>query len=132
MSIFDPIADLLTRIRNACKAEHHHVQIRWSKLKEAIVKILVEEGFVSSYRLQKDGEKADLVIILKYSANRQPVVRGIRRMSKPGKRTYVTQGEIPRVLRGMGIAVLSTSQGVMSGNEARKRGIGGELLCKVW
>lgn len=132
MSVTDPIADLLTRIRNACKAEHRHVDVRWSKMKEAIVKILVDEGFIESFRLLKDGSKVTLRIVLKFAGFRSPVIKGLHRVSTPGGRRYVSHNEIPHVLRGMGMAILSTSQGVIAGHTARAKGIGGELLCKVW
>lgn len=132
MTLSDPIADLLTRIRNAGKAEHRHTDIPWSNFKEAVVKNLKEMGFIHSYLVRKEGTIGTIRVVLKYGRNREPVLKGLKRISKPGARQYVAKDEIPYVLRGMGAAIITTSQGVMSGDEARKRGVGGEILCKVW
>lgn len=128
----DPIADMLTRIRNANLALHDAVEMPGSKLKGEIARVLREEGYITDYEL-RDGEVGtDLVVRLKYSRDRRRVISGLERVSKPGRRVYADRDSIPRVLGGMGIAVLSTSQGVITGHEARRRGIGGEVLCKVW
>jgi small subunit ribosomal protein S8 len=132
MAISDTIADLLTRIRNASRARHRYVDVKASKLKLALVKILKETGFVEGY-LVKDIEKAGpLRIYLKYKPDRSPLISDLLRVSKPSLRRYVKHDAIPRVRNGMGISVVSTSQGVLEGEEARKRKVGGELLCKVW
>jgi small subunit ribosomal protein S8 len=137
MSVSDPIADMLTRVRNAVMAGQLVTTMPSSKIKVAIAKILKTEGFVADYEVQdgkRVGEKV-LTIRLKYIGerrNRRPVVTGIERVSKPGRRVYTGKQDIPWVLSGMGIAILSTSQGVMTGREARKLGLGGEVVCKVW
>ena len=126
----DPVSDLLTRIRNAGMARHAKVSIPHSKLKEAVVRILMAEGYVSDVGLEGASPK-QIVVTLKY-AGRQPVIAGLRQISTPGLRRYVRSTEIPRVLGGMGVAVVSTPKGVMTGTEARKSNMGGELLCYVW
>ena len=137
MSVSDPVADMLTRVRNAVMAGQLVTTMPSSKIKVAIAKILKTEGFVADYEVQdgkRVGEKV-LTIRLKYIGerrNRRPVVTGIERVSKPGRRVYTGKQDIPWVLSGMGVAILSTSQGVMTGREARKLGLGGEVVCKVW
>lgn len=131
-SMHDPIADLLTRIRNGSSAKHLFVDVGYSKLKEAIVKILKEKGFVAHYLVKEENKKATMRIFLKYAPNREPIIRQLRRVSKPSLRRYVSYPQIPRVLGGMGISIVSTSQGVLSGDQARKQKIGGELLCIAW
>jgi small subunit ribosomal protein S8 len=133
----DPIADMLTRIRNALMAGHASVSLPSSKLKLAIAQILKEEGFIEDYQvLTADGEvQASLRLALKYVGQRRekrPVISGLERISKPGRRIYTRKSEIPWVLSGLGIAILSTPRGVMTGAKARKLGVGGEVLCKVW
>ncbi len=128
----DPIADMLTRIRNANLALHDAVEMPGSKLKGEIARVLRDEGYITDYELRDAEVGTDLVVKLKYSRDRRRVISGLDRVSKPGRRVYADHGNIPRVLGGMGIAVLSTSQGVITGHEARRRGIGGEVLCKVW
>jgi len=128
----DPIADMLTRIRNATMVRHKQVVMPSSKLKVAIARILKEEGFIQNYQVTKDQPQPMLRIILKYDAQRRPVITGLQRVSKPGRRIYVKRQQIPRVLSGMGIAILSTSQGVMADHKARRLGLGGEVLCYVW
>ena len=128
----DPIADMLTRIRNANLALHDAVEMPGSKLKGEIARVLRDEGYITEYELRDAEVGTDLVVKLKYSRDRRRVISGLDRVSKPGRRVYADHGNIPRVLGGMGIAVLSTSQGVITGHEARRRGIGGEVLCKVW
>ena len=134
MSMSDPIADMLTRIRNANSQFHEEVAMPHSKLKEQVAKLLKEQGFVSGYRVEPASPGQTLIINLKYVGGRKPklVLNVLRRVSKPGIRKYVNKTEIPRVLGGMGIAIISTSQGLMTGQEARKRGIGGEVLAQVW
>ena len=128
----DPIADMLTRIRNANLALHDAVEMPGSKLKAEIARVLRDEGYIADYEV-RDGEVGtDLVVRLKYDRDRRRVISGLERVSKPGRRVYVDRDGIPRVLGGMGIAVMSTSQGVLTGHEARRRGIGGEVICSVW
>jgi small subunit ribosomal protein S8 len=128
----DPIADMLTRIRNANTALHDNVEMPGSTLKAAVADVLKEQGYIADYELRDGRVGTDLVVKLKYSRDRRRVISGIQRVSKPGRRVYVDRTSIPRVLGGMGIAVLSTSQGVITGHEARRRGIGGEVICSVW
>ena len=128
----DPIADMLTRIRNANMVRHEFVLLPWSKMNLAIVRILKEEGFIDNYEVLK-GKPARMVkVYLKYTDKNQPVILGLKRISKPGLRVYVSRSEIPRVYGGVGIAILSTSKGVMTGQRAWKQHLGGELLCYVW
>ncbi|KUK40855.1 MAG: 30S ribosomal protein S8 [Clostridia bacterium 62_21] len=128
----DPVADLLTRIRNANMVYHETVDVPASKLKKAIVEILRDEGFIKNYEVLQDGARQTLRIYLKYGSNKERVISGLKRISKPGLRVYAQKDEIPRVLGGLGIAILSTSKGVMTDKQARKLGIGGEVLCYVW
>ena len=132
MSMTDPIADFLTRIRNASRAKHARVDIPASRIKGEIAKILREQGYVRDVKFVEDGKQGLLRIYLKYNEDTGPVIEGLQRVSKPGRRIYATKGEIPRVLGGYGLVVLSTSQGVLSGHEARQRGVGGEVLCQIW
>lgn len=131
MSWSDPIADMLTRIRNAQSAGLEIIEMPSSRMKTDIAKVLKEEGYVSDYEIEGDAKKV-LRIALKYNADIRPVIRGIRRESKPGLRKFCGWKEIPRVLGGLGVAVISTSCGVMSGVEARRRKLGGEIICSVW
>ncbi len=131
MGLSDPIADFLTRIRNALIAKHRYTEVRWSKMKERMAEILKEEGLIDDYLIKKEGTMGVIRLYLKYTG-RQPVLQGLKRVSKPGLRRYVSAEDIPDFFGGLGIAILSTSQGVIQGGEARKRGIGGELLCLVW
>ncbi|HBY98141.1 MAG: 30S ribosomal protein S8 [Ardenticatenaceae bacterium] len=128
----DPIADMLTRIRNAIMMKHQYVLVPSSKIKQAIAQILVDEGFVERVEEIEDGSHRQLRIWLKYDQNRKPVITNLRRVSKPGRRIYRGKDEIPWVLSGVGVAILSTSRGVMSDRQARRRGVGGEVLCYVW
>jgi small subunit ribosomal protein S8 len=128
----DPIADMLTRIRNANTALHDAVEMPGSTLKAEVAKVLKEQGYITDYELQEARVGTELVIRLKYSRDRRRVISGLKRVSKPGRRVYVDRTSIPRILGGMGVAVLSTSQGVITGQEARRRGIGGEVICSVW
>ncbi|MDA8357745.1 MAG: 30S ribosomal protein S8 [Actinomycetota bacterium] len=134
MTMTDPIADMLTRIRNANSAQAETVKMPGSKLKEALAAILEREGFISGYTVEKDpkGPGTRLAISLKYSADRTRTIGGIKRVSKPGLRIYTRADRIPRVLGGIGVAIVSTSQGLMTDREARKRHLGGEVLCYVW
>jgi small subunit ribosomal protein S8 len=128
----DPIADMLTRIRNAQKMGHDALTLPASKLKQHIAKVLAEEGYIRDVEFKADGPQGVLNIGLKYSSDRHPVINEIRRVSKPGRRIYVAVEGIPRVKNGLGIAILSTSKGVLVDRDARKNRIGGELLCTVW
>ena len=132
MTISDPIADMLTRIRNAIMARHDFVLVPASQMKLSLARILKEEGFISDYEVLKDGSHRAVKIYLKYSGKNQPVISGLERVSKPGLRVYVQQKEISRAYGGLGIAVVSTSKGVMTGQQAWRQGLGGELLCYVW
>jgi len=134
MSMTDPIADMLTRIRNGIQSRHDRVEMPNSKLKVEVAKILKSEGFISNYKVvQEDGKvQASLRVYLKYSENGEPVIHGIERISRPGRRVYRGKEEIPQVLGGLGLAIVSTSKGVLSGAEAARTGIGGEVLCQVW
>ncbi len=132
MSMTDPIADLLTRIRNACKARHKSVDIPASKLKREIARVLAEERFIDNFAQYEDGKQGQLRLYLRYGSNELSIIRGLRRLSKPGLRRYAAKGELPRVRRGLGVAIVSTSRGVMTDRDARKMGVGGEVLCSVW
>jgi small subunit ribosomal protein S8 len=132
MSMTDPVADMLTRIRNASSARHEKCLVPRSRLKVRIAEVLKEEGFIKDFLVHEDGPQGAITILLKYSADREPAISDIKRVSKPGLRRYVPTGSIPRVLNGMGIAILSTSKGVMADREARKQKVGGELICTVW
>jgi small subunit ribosomal protein S8 len=128
----DPIADLLTRIRNASRAEHEKVDIPASKLKVKIAELLKEEGFIKNYRLIEDDKQGQLRVYLKYGTGNEKMISGLVRVSRPGRRVYVTKDKIPSILGGMGVAIVSTSRGVMSGRESRKQQLGGEVLAYVW
>ncbi len=132
MSMTDPIADMLTRIRNAGMARHKYVVVPASKVKVAIARILKEEGFIESYEVTEDKPQGQIRIWLKYTADREPVLTGLKRVSSPGRRIYRSRREIPWVLSGMGIAIMSTPKGVMTGQQARRQGVGGEVLAYVW
>jgi small subunit ribosomal protein S8 len=128
----DPIADLLTRIRNASRAEHEKVDIPASKLKVKIAELLKDEGFIKNYRLIEDDKQGMLRVYLKYGAGNEKMIAGLVRVSRPGRRVYVAKDEIPSILGGMGVAILSTSRGVMTDRESRKQQVGGEVLAYVW
>lgn len=132
MVITDPIADMLTRIRNAYTAKHDEVSVPASTIKKAIAEILLDEGYIKGYEIKEEGPKKTMNIALKYGSNRQRVITGLKRISKPGLRVYARKDNVPKVLNGMGIAILSTSHGVMTDREARKQGVGGEVLCYIW
>jgi small subunit ribosomal protein S8 len=129
----DPVADMLTRIRNANKALHDQTEMPSSKLKEAIARILWEEGYIRDYRVEQDDRPyKTLVIVLKYGRSRERVLTGLKRVSKPGRRIYARKDRLPRVLGGMGTAILSTSRGIVTSRTAEREGIGGEVICFVW
>jgi len=132
MVMTDPLADMFTRIRNGSKALHDLVEMPSSKMKEAIAKILKEEGYIKAYRVIEDEKQGILKVYLRYLEDGRPVIRGIRRLSKPGLRRYVGATDIPQVLGGLGLPLMSTSKGVMSGVKAEKENIGGELLGEIW
>lgn len=132
MTISDPIADMLTRIRNAVMARHDSVVVSSSKMKLAIAKILKEEGFIDDFEVVKGKPQKAIKIRLRYSGRNQSILNGLERISKPGLRIYVQKKEIPRVYGGIGVAILSTPRGLMTGQKAWKQGIGGELVCYVW
>ncbi len=132
MAMSDPIADMLTRIRNAGKAKLNSVDIPGSKLKTEVAKVLKNEGFIKNYKSLKDNKQGILRIYLKYGQDRNSAIFGIERISKPGRRTYVKSNELKPIFSGMGLAVLSTSKGVMTDKRAAKEKLGGEVLCKVW
>ena len=132
MSVTDPIADLLTRIRNANQMRYNEVVIPSSNMKLEIIKILEREGFIASYKIEKNEVQDNIIVTLKYGKNKERVISGLKRISKPGLRVYAKAEEIPTVLNGLGIAILSTSKGVMTGKEASKENLGGEVLAYVW
>ena len=132
MLMNDPIADMLTRIRNAQIARHEQVLMPASNRKKAIAKILLDEGYIKGVDFIDDGLQGQIKITIKYAQGKQPVIKGLKRISKPGLRVYAKSDELPKVLGGLGIAIVSTSQGVMSDKDARKNGIGGEVLAYVW
>lgn len=128
----DPIADMLNRVSNGLLARHKQVMIPSSRIKVAIARILKEEGYIQNFQVTRDQPQASLRITLKYDENRQPVITQLQRVSKPGRRVYVGRDEIPWVLSGMGISVLSTPRGIMTGDKARRQRVGGEVLCYIW
>ncbi|NIM03138.1 30S ribosomal protein S8 [bacterium] len=132
MSISDPIADMLTRIRNANQKMKGKVDIPASKLKEKIVKVLKEEGYIANYKFISDRKQGILRVYLKYTPEQDRVIKGLRRISRPGRRFYCGADELPRVYRGLGVAIISTSQGVMSAKKCRESNLGGEVICYVW
>ncbi len=128
----DPIADMLIRIKNALFARHKMVVVSASKLKLAILKVLKEEGYIEDFHYIDEKPQGKIQIILKYDENKKPVITGVKRVSKPGRRIYMGYKDLPRVMNGLGIAIVSTSQGIMTDHEARKRRIGGEVICEIW
>ena len=132
MQITDTIADMLTRIRNASAAKHDSVAIPASNVKKAIAQILLDEGYIQSYTVEEDGKQGVIHITLKYGQNKSQIITGIRRVSKPGLRIYTNVEDMPRVMKGLGIAILSTSKGIMTDKQARKANVGGEVLAFVW
>jgi small subunit ribosomal protein S8 len=132
MSVADPIADMLTVIRNGCRAKKKKVELPASRMKSEILRVLLEEKFISNYRYIEDGKQGILRVYLKYTDGEDSVIGGIKRISTPGLRSYAGAKEVPRVQGGLGIAIMSTSEGLMTDKEARKRGVGGEVICHVW
>lgn len=132
MTTTDPIADMLTRIRNATMARHEFVLLPWSNVKLSIAKLLKEEGFIDNYEVLRGKPARTIKIYLKYMDSKQPAILGLKRMSRPGLRVYIQRSEIPRIYGGLGIAILSTSKGLMTGQKAWRQRLGGELLCYVW
>lgn len=132
MAANDTISDMLTRLRNANLARHQTTQVPSTKMTRSIAKVLREEGFIGDFNEQEEGSKRTLVIALKYKRNRRPIITALTRVSKPGLRVYSNRKELPRVLGGIGIAIISTSSGIMTDRDARRQGLGGEVLCYVW
>ncbi len=132
MQITDPIADMLTRIRNANAAKHESVEVPASNMKKAVAEILSNEGYIKNYQLVEDGKQGVIKINLKYGPNKAKVISGLKRVSKPGLRVYANREELPKVLKGLGIAIISTSKGVMTDKQARKENVGGEVLAFIW
>jgi small subunit ribosomal protein S8 len=132
MPVNDPVGDMLTRLRNAQRARHDKVVIPLSRLKVEILKVLKDEGYIGDYTVHEVAPQGEVTVQLKYGPDRSPVIQGIRRVSKPGLRRYVKSNDIPHVLGGMGISILSTSRGIMADSEARRQKVGGELLCTVY
>ncbi len=132
MSMTDPLADMLTRIRNACSANHSRVDVPASKLKREVARVLAESRFIDNFAFIEDGKQGILRLYLRYDQNENSIIRGLKRVSKPGLRQYASKTDVPRVLRGLGIAIVSTSKGVMTDKQARMNGVGGEILCSVW
>ena len=132
MALTDPIADMLTRIRNGIRARHSRVEMPSSKLKVEIARILKDEGYIGNYKVAEEGKKKLLRIALRYDADGTSVISALQRVSKPGRRVYVGNKEVPRVLGGLGVAIVTTPRGVMTGKTARHSGLGGELICNVW
>jgi len=132
MLVTDPIADMLTRIRNALTARHEVVDVPASTLKKSIAEILLSEGYIKGFEMRQDGVAKYIHIVLKYGPNKAKVITGLKRISKPGLRVYARKDKIPQVLNGLGIAILSTSRGIMTDREARKQGVGGEVLAYIW
>lgn len=132
MIVTDPISDMLTRVRNAMAVRHRYALVPVSKLKLELARVMAEEGFVESFDVTKDRPQAMIRLWLKYTDEKDPVVMGLRRVSKPGQRIYAQKADVPWVMSGMGVAVLSTSKGVMTDRQARRLGVGGEVLCYIW
>lgn len=132
MSMTDPIADMLTRVRNACHARHRRVDIPASKIKREVARVLAESRFIDNFAFIDDGQQGVLRLYLRYDKSNKSLIQGIERASRPGLRRYARKQNVPRVLRGLGIAIVSTSRGVMTDRDARRAGVGGEILCRVW
>lgn len=132
MAMTDPIADYLTRVRNAARAKHKHVDIPASRVKAEISKILLRAGFLESVKFIEDGRQGILRVYLRYTKSNDSVISGVKRISKPSRRVYTPKKKLPRVLGGYGMAIVSTSQGMLSDAECRKRGVGGEIICEIW
>ncbi len=132
MGMTDPVADMLTRIRNASKAGHRKVDIPSSRMKQEIARILKERGFIHNFAYAEDSKQGYLRLYLKYGRDEERAIQGLEKVSRPGLRRYVGREDVPRVLRGLGVAILTTSRGVLTGEEARKAGVGGEVICNIW
>ena len=132
MSMTDPIADMLTRIRNASSAKHPRVDVPASRLKREVARVLAESRFIDNFAFIEDSKQGILRLYLRYDQNENSIIRGLERVSKPGLRQYAGKADVPRVLRGLGIAIITTSKGVMTDKQARMNGVGGEILCSVW
>lgn len=132
MQITDSVADMLTRIRNALSAKHETVSVPASNMKKAIAQILLDEGYIRGYKVTEDNKQGVITITLKYGANKAPAILGLRRISKPGLRIYTNVEDMPKVMKGLGIAILSTNKGIMTDKEARKANVGGEVLAYIW
>jgi small subunit ribosomal protein S8 len=132
MSMTDPIADMLTRVRNACQARHKRVDVPASNIKRDIARVLAETRFIDNFASLEDGKQGILRLYLRYDRSNNSLIQGIERASRPGLRQYSSKDKVPRVLRGLGIAIVSTSRGVMTDREARRQSVGGEVLCRVW
>lgn len=132
MQITDSIADLLTRIRNASTAKHDTVEIPASNMKKSICQILVDEGYIKSFTVAEDGKQGVITVVLKYGQNKTPVIQGLKRVSKPGLRIYTNVEDMPKVMKGLGVAIISTSKGVMTDRQARRENVGGEVLAFIW
>ena len=132
MSVSDPVADLLTCIRNACKAKHKKVDVPTSKMKAEVVRVLLREKYINNYKSIDDKKRGILRIYLKYDQKERPVIQGIERVSKPGRRVYIRRHQVPKVQGGLGTALISTPSGIMTDQEAREEGLGGEFLCRIW
>jgi len=133
MAVSDTIADFLTRIRNGTRAQHRYVDVQWSKMNQNLAEILKSQGFIESFLVKIENNQRGMIrVFLRYTDQRRPVIQGIKRVSRPGLRKYVGHNDIPHFYGGLGLSIVSTSQGVMAGSEAVKRGVGGELLCMVW
>jgi small subunit ribosomal protein S8 len=132
MSMTDPIADLLTRLRNAHRAKHRSVSAPYSKMKAELVRILMDEGYVSSYRVDAQAPGATIQVELKYAKDGRPAISGVERVSRPGRRVYCGKAATPRVLGGLGVVILSTPKGLMTGSASTRQGVGGEVICSVW
>lgn len=130
--VIDPIADMLTRMRNALQAKHKNVSVPTSKMKLALVDLLAKEGYIESYKVEGEGVNANIVINFKFGPNNEKVIQGLKRISKPGLRIYANAEDLPQVLNGLGIAIISTSKGLMTDRDARKQNIGGEVVAYVW
>jgi len=132
MSMTDPIADMLTRIRNGCRARHDKTEMPWSRVKEALARVLISEGYVRDCVVSGAGAEKKLTVLLRYNEAGQPTIGGVRRVSRPGLRRYSSAAEAPKVRAGLGVSILSTPLGLLPDREARKRNVGGEVLCEVW
>ncbi len=132
MTMTDPVADMLTRIRNANVAHHETVDVPCSKMKKSIAEILLAEGYIKNFEIIENGPQATIHIEMKYGAGKEKVISGIKKISKPGLKVYAKKDEVPKVLGGLGVAIISTSNGIISDKEARKLGVGGEVICYVW